>query len=94
MKLAKKILIIGMIAFCCIGILFTGVFIAMQFGWLNVRGTIAERNNSIYGASLPIKNKPVSNDDSQAVILCKIHALSNMAPETARNIYNTYRFHG
>lgn len=91
MKLAKKILVIGMIAFCCIGIVFTGVFIAMQFGWLNVRGTIAERNNSIYSASLVIKNKLPANDDLQAVILCKIHALSNMAPETARNIYTTYQ---
>lgn len=91
MTLAKKILITGMITFSGIGMIFTGVFIAMQFGWLNVRGTIAERNNSIYSASLLTKNKPLANDDSQAVVLCKIHALSNMAPETARNIYTTYQ---
>ncbi len=30
--------------FACIGLLFTGVFVAMQFGFLNVRGSINTRN--------------------------------------------------
>ena len=30
--------------FALIGLLFTGVFFAMQFGLLNVQGSIAERN--------------------------------------------------
>lgn len=31
--------------FALIGLLFTGVFVAMQFGLLNVQGSIAERNS-------------------------------------------------
>lgn len=38
-------LIIVLGIFAAIGMLFTGVFIAMQFGLLNVRGSIAERNS-------------------------------------------------
>jgi len=41
---SKKILSIGLYVFACIGFLFVAVFISMQFGLLNVRGSIAERN--------------------------------------------------
>ncbi len=45
MKTPLKHSVIGMILFfAAIGMLFSGVFIAMQFGWLNVRGTAAMRN--------------------------------------------------
>lgn len=60
----------------------------MQFGWLNVRGTIAERNASFYRDSGKISQ---DNRSIQAVFLCKIHALANYAPETAKNIQNTYQ---
>lgn len=44
----KKILIRGARAltllFACIGFVATAVFLAMQFGWLNVRGSIVARN--------------------------------------------------
>jgi hypothetical protein len=50
---AKKILktiLRGLIAlFALVGVLFTFVFIGMQFGLLNVRGTIAERNDFFGG---------------------------------------------
>lgn len=36
--------IVFLVIFALIGFAFTAVFIAMQFGWLNVRGTITERN--------------------------------------------------
>lgn len=40
-----KIVLVGtLILFAGIGLLFTGVFVAMQFGLLNVRGSILERN--------------------------------------------------
>lgn len=38
--------------FAVIGLAFTAVFFAMRFGLLNVRGTIAERNQSISGTAL------------------------------------------
>lgn len=72
-----------------IGLAFAGVFVAMQFGWLNVRGTIAERNASFYSnPSVPRSDEGLS---SQASFLCKIHALANYAPETAKNIQNAYQ---
>ena len=43
----KKGVIITVLIFAGIGMAFSGVFVAMQFGWLNVRGTIAERNQSL-----------------------------------------------
>jgi hypothetical protein len=90
MKLMKKMGIGAGAIFALVGVVFVGVFIAMQFGWLNVRGTINERNQSLYNA---LKNHPSASnqDSSQAVVLCKIHALSNMAPETAKNIYSVYQ---
>jgi hypothetical protein len=47
MKLLKLLAIISVIIFAIIGLVFSGVFVAMQFGWLNVRGSIEDRNNSI-----------------------------------------------
>lgn len=47
MKIVKFSFFISIFVFACIGILFTSVFIAMQFGWLNVRGSIESRNDSI-----------------------------------------------
>jgi len=44
-KLVGKILFV---VFAIIGLIFTGVFIAMRLGLTNVRGTIAERNNSFF----------------------------------------------
>ena len=43
-KILKTLLITLVGIFAVIGVLFTAVFVAMQFGLLNVRGTIAERN--------------------------------------------------
>lgn len=89
MKLAKKTGIGVLILFALVGLVFVCVFIAMQFGWLNVRGTIKQRNDSLYQASRTAV--PVASDGIQAVLLCKIHALSSMAPETANNIYDVYQ---
>lgn len=44
MKKTKIALGALLIVFAGIGLLFTGVFVAMQFGLLNVRGSILERN--------------------------------------------------
>lgn len=55
----KKLLMVIIILFALIGLVFTGVFVAMQFGWLNVRGSIDARNNSILlGAVGAVDTKP------------------------------------
>lgn len=59
MKILKIFKILGVaivLVFACIGLLFTSVFVAMQFGWLNVRGSIDARNSSI----LPTNDSPGS----------------------------------
>lgn len=54
--------LIGM--FACIGLLFTAVFLAMQFGLLNVRGSISERNDFFTGAEA-LSPGVVCADDAQ-----------------------------
>jgi hypothetical protein len=44
MKILKILFLILVSLFALIGVLFTAVFIGMQFGLFNVRGSIAERN--------------------------------------------------
>lgn len=44
-KRLKIALLALLVLFAGIGLLFTGVFVAMQFGLLNVRGSIIERNS-------------------------------------------------
>ena len=85
----KRMINILIVVFAVIGLLFTGVFIAMQFGWLNVRGTIHERNLSFTSAA-PKKPDDVLGKDT-ATVLCQIHALAKVAPQTAKNIYNVYQ---
>lgn len=47
----KVLLIAVVIAFAGIGLLFSAVFVAMQFGLLNVRGSILERNRFFTSAT-------------------------------------------
>lgn len=53
--------------FALIGLLFTGVFVAMQYGLLNVQGSIAERNAffSQFGAAPDASSTPACADASQ-----------------------------
>jgi hypothetical protein len=74
--------------FALIGLAFAAIFVAMQLGLTNVRGTIAERNASFL-INTP-KTVVGTNDASQSVILCKIHALANFAPLTAQQIQTAY----
>lgn len=82
----RKFIEIAIIIFAIVGIIFTGVFVAMQFGLLNVRGSISERNNSLMSGILINKKTPLTSD-SRPVLLCEIHVLSSFAPETAQHIY-------
>jgi len=48
----KKFLYVLIALFALVGLLFTGVFVAMQFGLLNVRGSILDRN-AFFGTTTP-----------------------------------------
>ena len=41
----NKIFLKIIYVFAFVGFVFVAVFISMQFGWLNVRGSISERNS-------------------------------------------------
>jgi hypothetical protein len=74
--------------FAIVGLIFTGVFVAMKLGLTNVRGTIAERNNSLFEKNSKIKNTNIENTD--VIISCKIHALAEYTPDTAKSIEVAY----
>lgn len=92
MRFFRSFGVVLLVIFALIGLLFSGVFVAMQFGWLNVRGTISERNASLMRNGSKIRGS--SDDMTQPIVLCKVHALANYAPETAQNIQRAYEMTG
>jgi hypothetical protein len=81
----QRLIDIIIIIFAIIGIIFTGVFVAMQFGLLNVRGSIDERNRSLMNAQGQVIVDPLNL--TRPILLCKIHVIADYAPSTAKNIY-------
>lgn len=78
----KKIIIVVVCAFALIGMTFTAVFIGMQLGVFNVRGSIAERNKFFTDPS----NATSSYDttlDVPCVDVTKTSCLWNETPEWA-----------
>jgi len=74
MRIIKLVLIILILVFACVGLLFTGVFIAMQFDWLNVSGSIDARNESLLPTivvpTTPDSDRPdVSSTQTPPVII-------------------------
>ena len=88
MRFIKNLSKILLVFFALVGLTFSGVFVAMQFGWTNVRGAIAERNKYFANNINEVTNG--INENSDVVILCKIHVLAGQAPDTARKIELTY----
>ena len=44
-KIIRIVFRVFLYVFAVVGFLFVSVFIAMQFGWLNVKGSVSERNS-------------------------------------------------
>jgi hypothetical protein len=81
-----------LIVFGIIGIIFSGVFVAMKLGWTNVRGTISERNESFFGDLKKNNDTNTAFDKNIEIVLsCKIHALAEYAPDTAQKVDTVYR---
>jgi hypothetical protein len=68
-KVFKYIFLAVVGAFALIGLLFSGVYVAMQFGLLNVQGSIAERNAffSQFGAVPQATSTPPCTDTAKTV---------------------------
>lgn len=82
-RIAFRVFLYG---FSTVGVIFVGVYIAMHFGLLNVKGSVSERNSYFNIKNFYNKNKIEIND---LTIACQINALAKYAPTTAINIYKT-----
>ena len=85
-NLKKKILFVVIGGFAAVGVVFVFVFFAVRFGWLNVKGSISERNSYFNLQKLSNKDKSNIGDFS---IPCQVNVLNKYAPLTAINIYRT-----
>lgn len=84
-KIKRNIFRIVLLGFALAGFVFCFVYIAMQYGWLNVRGSISERNSYFnLNKQAVIKNDP---SYSNLEIICQINILNKYAPLTSINIY-------
>ena len=85
-KIGRNTFRIFLFGFAIAGFVFCFVYFAMQFGWLNVRGSISERNSYFnIDKNLKIENTTVNNLE----IICQINVLNKYAPLTSVNIYKT-----
>ena len=83
-KIKRNIFRVVLFGFALAGFVFIFVYIAMHFGWLNVRGSVSNRNSYFN-----IKNEVKETSNNNLDIVCKINVLSKYAPLTSINIYKT-----
>jgi len=81
-NIKRNIFRLFLFGFALAGLIFFIVYIAMQFGWLNVRGSVSERN-SYFNIN---KNEKI-NENYDLEIICQINLLNKYAPLTSINIY-------
>jgi len=84
-------------AFACIGIVFSGVFVAMRLHLTDVKGSIDSRNeffNAVKkeGVRLPSITKTSASNFNRLdpVIECKIMKINTVLPENGQRILDTY----
>ncbi len=81
-KIKRNIFRLFLFGFALAGFVFFVIYIAMQFGWLNVRGSVSERNSYFN-----IKKEEKVNNNYNLEIVCQINILNRYAPLTSVNIY-------
>jgi hypothetical protein len=86
-KKIRKVFRIFVYIFATVGFTFAVVFFLMQCGFLNVRGSISQRN--AYFNFVKKKNTTTISSDTDLVVICKINTLTRYAPLTSINIYKT-----
>jgi hypothetical protein len=85
-KIRRNTLRAILFGFAIIGFIFSGVYVAMHLGWLNVKGSISERNSYF---KRDVNEKGVKITSGNLEIVCQINVLSKYAPLTSVNIYRT-----
>lgn len=81
-KIKRNIFRLFLFGFAMAGFIFFVVYIAMQSGWLNVKGSVSERNSYFN-----IKKEKNIDDNYNLEIVCQINILNKYAPLTSVNIY-------
>lgn len=87
MTTAKRFFHVLIYVFASIGLIFVGVYFAMQWGLLNVKGSISSRNS--YFSNLEKSTLSKTDASSDLVLTCQINVLGTYAPLTAVPIYKT-----
>lgn len=82
-KIKRNTFRIFLFAFAFAGFVFFVVYVGMQFGWFNVKGSVSQRN-SYFNIKKETKTENSANDNLE--IICKINVLSKYAPLTSVNI--------
>jgi len=85
-KIKRNIFRVFVYGFAIVGFAFFFVYVAMHFGWLNVRGSVSERN--LY-FKVDKKDAKSLNSNVSLETICKVNVLSKYAPLTSVNIYKT-----
>jgi hypothetical protein len=81
-KIKRNLFRLFLFGFAIAGFVFFIVYISMQFGWLNVRGSTSTRN-SYFNIDKNLEN----NTTGDLKIICQINVLNKYAPLTSVNIY-------
>lgn len=85
LKIKRNFFRLFLFGFAIIGFIFFMVYVAMQFGWLNVKGSASTRN-SYFNVDKKLEN---NNATENLKIICQINVLNKYAPLTSINIYKT-----
>ncbi len=84
----KKIYNIALYLFAIVGVIFIGVYFAMKWGLLNVKGSASERNSYFFNSKKGFLSNR-ANATNDLTINCQVNVLGKYAPLTAINIYKS-----
>ncbi len=90
-KFGKNMFLVFLVGFAIVGLSFSFIYVAMKLGWLNVKGSVSERN-SYFNLGDTLKSNHVEINNLE--IICKINVLNKYAPFTSVNIYKTLKRNG
>jgi len=97
-KILRAIIIIVLLGFAGIGIVFSGVFVAMRLHLTDVKGSIDSRNEFFNESKQEVARLPKINKTQTStnfnkldpIIECKIMVVSSVLPENGQRILDTY----
>ena len=83
-NIKRNIFRLFLFGFAIAGFVFCFVYLGMQFGWFNVKGSVSTRNSYFNINKNSSNNGNISNN---LETICEINVLSKYAPLTSVNIY-------